>query len=176
MDFQSLSIIFSHFQSFSVTFNHFQSLSIIFSRFQSRKNLFTPEGHCGGKQRLKPPSIPRSMVTFSPEFLAGFWKTSFRRNRTGNRNRQPEPQELFFPGAEGGTRTAGTICQDPKLEPERSFSVNCTETEKTPFFQSKRQNPKPARIVPPADHNRTEPKRGHPDFETPPHSRKDFFF
>ena len=53
MDFQSISVDFSHFQSFSITFNHFRSLPVTINHCDSVKNTgidWQPEG---GETTLK---------------------------------------------------------------------------------------------------------------------------
>ena len=86
----------------------------------------------------------------------------------GGPGTKPEPETgtvgTVFPGTERGTRTAGTVLQEPKPQPEPSSLLNCTETHKNPLKLEEPPEPKSgtARPVPSPNRNRTEPNRGHP--------------
>ena len=66
-----------------------------------------------------------------------------------------------FPGTERGTRTARTVFQEPKPEPEPSSVLNCTENHKNPSLEEPPE-PKTEPIEPFHPQTVTEPNRGPP--------------
>ena len=103
-----------------------------------------------------------SQVTQKGEkWLKGDYTISgnFRVAQEPNRNCKLEPSELHFPETESGARTAGTVFQGPKPEPELSFSVNLYWNTEKPFLHRNHRNRKPEPLEPFHPQTATEPNR-----------------
>ena len=86
---------------------------------------------------------------------------------SGGPGTEPEPETgtvgTVFPGTDAD-RTAGTVFQEPKPEPEPSSVLNCTETHKNPLFRgtarTENRNRSNRSILTVTEPNRTEATLG----------------
>ena len=79
-----------------------------------------------------------------------------------NRNREPEPSELFFRKPKAEPEPPEPFSRNRNRNRNRPFLFNCAETQKNPFLQRKRRNRKPEPLEPFHRRTVTEPNRGLP--------------